>query len=185
MALIDSSQLRSQFRFWCLHVIFTALPSFCFALMAFNKPTAVLAMLAGVATFVVGYTLLTSTTIYQRMSGTSLLGQAVKRGAKIRMWLSLITAPMFASVFVGGFVLVMICPDYWAGLAAVMTVGWVAEELFGVTGGWETWSGSFVFTYLTVIVEGLIMSFTLVLFAFFSLLFMNKKANRAVVPGPR
>ena len=45
MPWIDREQLGPQFRFWLLHVTLTAAPSFFIALIAFNTPMAILAML--------------------------------------------------------------------------------------------------------------------------------------------
>lgn len=180
MPLIERSQLGPQFRFWLLHVSLTAVPSFFFALMAFNTVMAVAAMLAGIATFVVGYTLLGSSTFYMKMSGASPLGRAVKIGARIRVIISLATAPLLLGFYVG-LPLLFFSPDYWAGFGAVAIVQQVASLVVGQRVELMDGSPHFLPTYAVVIAEGLIISFTLVLLVFFSLLVLNRKAARAGV----
>lgn len=178
---IDKAQLRPQFQFWSLHVAGTATPSFLVALIRFNSPGAIAGMLAGIATFICGYSLLCSTFRYQQLDRATLLGRSVKIGAKIRLWLSLGTGPFLV---IGGWMeqpFLMISPDFWAGWAAFIVVA----TLFGVIGispaGGPTWETDqrFSTAYSITVVEGLIISFTLVGIVFFALLYLNSRANRA------
>jgi len=178
MRWIDGSQIGPQFRFWMVHVCLTAMPSFCFALIAFNAPMAIAAMLAGIASFVCGYTLLCSLTIYGQLAGASTLGRAVKIGARIRVIISLATAPLLLGIFVG-LPLTLFAPDYWAGLGAVTIVQHAWRLVLGQPLDLMNGSADFIPTYCVVIVEGLLISFTLVLIVFFCLLVLNRKASRA------
>ena len=180
MPLIDRSQLGPQFRFWLIHVSLTAAPSFFFALMAFGQAMAVAAMLAGITSFVVGYTLICSSTFYSRMSGESSLGRAVKIGARIRVIISLLAMPLMLGVYVE-WPLFFFTPDYWAGFGAIAVVQSVASFAVGAQVNLMDGSPHFWPTYAVVVVEGLIISFTLVMLVFFTLLVLNRKAGRGGV----
>jgi hypothetical protein len=177
MPLIDREQFGPQLKFWSVHVMLTAAPSFGLALMSFNSITAITAMLAGITTFVIGYTLLCSLTAYQKMSTDTVLGRAVKTGAKIRLIISLATAPLLLS-FYFQVPLLFFAPDYWAGLAAIGIVQTISATVFQVPVDLMDGSSHFALTYCVVIVEGLLLSFTLVLLVFFTLLFLNRKVGR-------
>jgi len=179
MPLIDRTQLGPQLKFWSVHVVLTAAPSFGLALMNFNSIAAITAMLAGITTFVIGYTLLCSLTAYQKMSTASVLGRAVKIGAKIRLIISLATAPLLLSVYLQ-VPLLFFAPDYWAGLAAIGIVQTISAAVSQAPVDLMGGSPHFVLTYCVVIVEGLILSFTLVLLVFFTLLFLNRKVGRSI-----
>lgn len=181
--MLQQEKVGPQLRFWSLHVGLTALPSFAVALIKFNSPGAILAMLAGIATFIVGYTLLCSSTVYARLTGASLLGEAVRKGTRIRLILSLATAPLLFGAF-AEFPSVLFAPDFWAGFGALLVVGWFSQVLgLGQVDVGRNEIG-FVPTYFITIVEGLLISFTLVLLAFFALLFLNRRAARSAGPPP-
>ena len=184
--MIEKEKLGPQLRFWTLHVGLTALPSFMVALIQFNTVPAILAMLAGILTFILGYSLLCASTFYARLTGASLLGEAVRKGTRIRLVLSLVTAPLLFGAFVQ-WPTVLFAPDFWAGFAAVIIVGWVSS--IAGFGRVEPVEGeiNFLQTYFITVVEGVLISFTLVLLVFFCLLFLNRRAHRLAlrqgVPG--
>ena len=181
--MIVKEKLGPQLRFWSIHVGLTALPSFAVALIRFNTVPAILAMLAGILTFILGYSFLCASTFYTKLTGASLIGEAVKKGTRIRLILSLATAPFLFGAF-AQWPTVLLAPDFWAGFGAIMIVGFISNAL-GFQGV-EPVEGSITFfqTYFVTIVEGLLISFTLVLLVFFVLLFLNRKAARMQQPGP-
>ena len=78
-------------------------------------------MLAAIATFIAAYTLVTSSPWYQQLAGESLVGKAVALGTKLRLMISLISAPLLLSAYAMAPVC-FLAPDFWAGVAAVRAV---------------------------------------------------------------
>lgn len=175
--MIDTGVLRQQLRFWSVHVGLTALPSFCFALLAFNSPPAVAGMLAGIVTFIAGYTLLGSLKGYRAFADRTLVGRAVRMGARARVIVSLVSGVMFLPVLGNSFALVNFAPDYWAGWAAVLFVDGVSS-LLGASWNLSSGSRDFLPTYLVTVTEGVILSFTLLLFSFLALVLLTMRQNR-------
>lgn len=176
---LDASALPRQFRHWAFHASLNALPSFIIAsrvLGLWQQPVAVAAMLCAIATFIAAYTLVTS--IQGPLSDPShLLHRSIGVGAKIRMVVSIISFPLALSD--GIFLL----PDFWCGLVAV-----------NLTNGFLTWIGSptglidpdtdgtqmtsFFAVYASTVVEGLILSFGLLMLSFFALIILQFRERR-------
>lgn len=182
---LDHSLLRPQLRFWSIHCSINALPSFVIAMTylgLWQKPAAILAMLLAVATFITGYTFLTS---IRGLFGDpqSLLSRALKLGTKIRLVMSLITLLL---IFPSPIALFL--PDVWAGLLAAGIVNAVGQRLgnpmsSGVGG---IVSDSPLAVFATTLLEGLILSFLLLMISFFCLLGMQIRSRRrgAEIPTP-
>ena len=182
---LDRSRLRSQARYWGLHCSVNALPSFivatCYLQMA-TKPLAILAMLLAILTFVVAYTVITS------IDGLftdpeSLLSRALKIGVKFRLVVSLVSLPFLLPTAAALFV-----PDVWAGMLAVGLVNGAGQLLGGggaMVGPTEG-SPPMLAVYATTIIEGLILSLSLLMISFFTLLVLQmknrKKALEVVLP---
>lgn len=190
---IDLSRLPGQARYWALHCGINALPSFIVAvayLQMVKHPSAVAAMILGILTFIVGYTILTS--IDGSFSdSSSLLSRALKVGVKIRFVISLISLPLLAPTPAALFV-----PDVWAGMLAVGAVNWLGgvigagSGLIGGSSGLIDLDGGetpFFAVYATTVLEGMIISFMLMMLSFFSLLVLqakqrNRRAMEIVMP---
>lgn len=183
---IDRTRLPEQARYWSLHCGVNALPSFivaAFYLQMITQPLNVIAMLLAILTFIIGYTVLTSIDGLFTDSG-SLLSRALKVGVKIRLVISLISLPMLLPSPVALFV-----PDVWAGMLAAAVVNWCGRMLghgaftIDATGG----DPSAFAVYATTILEGIILSFMLLMLSFFSLLVLQakerkKKAMEVILP---
>ncbi|MBK1828373.1 hypothetical protein [Haloferula rosea] len=154
----------------------------CYLQMA-TKPLAILAMLLAILTFVVAYTVITS------IDGLfndpeSLLSRALKIGVKFRLVVSLVSLPFLLPTAAALFV-----PDVWAGMLAVGLVNGVGQWLLGGGGamvGPTEGSPPMLAVYATTIIEGLILSLSLLMISFFTLLVLQmknrKKALEVVLP---
>ena len=183
----------SQLGFWSLHCGLTALPSFCIALTTFNSGLAILAMLCGIATFVLGYTLITSSSLYGKIHA-GLIGRSIKLGARIRMIISLASLPLLIPLIgtnindspeppTGLF----FAPDFWFGYAAivivVMIMGAISSPSASFLGSDGDLGGNFLTTYAVTIVEGLLISISLITIAFITLIILNFRKNRRQFPS--
>lgn len=149
-------------------------------------------MLCGIATFVLAYTTITSTSLYGKLH-SGLVGRSVRLGTRIRMVISLIGLPMLIPLI--GFdasrtaelpASAFFTADFWFGYVSLLiaTIGW--QELgfhteFMASGSSEP---DFLFTYLTTLIEGLLISISLVLIAFFTLIILNARQKRRVYQSP-
>lgn len=176
---LDASALPRQFRYWAFHASLNALPSFiiaCKVLGLWQQPMAIAAMLCAVATFVAAYTLVTS--LQGPLSDPShLLHRSIRVGAKIRMIISIISFPIALSDGI------MLLPDFWCGFFAVsLTNGflaWIGAPTGMINPDTDgTQMTSFFAVYASTVVEGLILSFGLLMLAFFSLIVLQFRERR-------
>jgi len=159
--------------------------------MQFNSPVAIIAMLCGIATFIIGYSFLTSRSFYGKIH-TGLIGRSVKLGARIRMIVSLASLPLLIPLL--SFKThnndppesLMFVPDFWFGFIAMIIV----NLLYQVTGNNPFANGmnnasdfSFLPTYLITVTEGVLISISLVLIAFITLIILNFRRNRQRLPS--
>lgn len=183
---IDRTRLPAQARYWTLHCCINALPSFivaAFYLQMITHPACVAAMLLAILTFIAAYTVVTSIEGWFSDS-QSVLSRALKVGVRIRLIISLVSLPLLLPSALAFFV-----PDVWAGMLASATVNWVGTVL----GAGGTWIGPTeshphaLAVYATTMIEGLIISFMLLMLSFFSLLILQardrkKRATELVMP---
>lgn len=180
-----------QLRYWSIHCGLTALPSFCIALTHFNSLLNILAMLAGIATFILGYTAITSTPIYGKLH-EGLIGRSVRLGTRIRMIISLIGLPFLIPII--GMTMgddpppesIFFTADFWFGYAALLII-MLGGNILGIPASnfdLDSPGGDFMFTYLITIVEGLLISVSLVMIAFFTLIILNIRQNRKLGSSP-
>jgi hypothetical protein len=172
-----------------MHCGLTALPSFCIALTYFNSPLNIAAMLCGIATFVLAYTAITSTPVYGKLH-SGLIGRSVRLGTRIRMIISLIGLPFLIPLIGYNFdsaseppTTAFFTVDFWFGYASLILTALGGEALgmkFGSLQGTDNMGSDFAFTYLTTIVEGLLISVSLVLIAFFTLIILNIRQRRKI-----
>lgn len=176
---LDLSALPRQFRHWALHCSLNALPSFiiaCMALQLWKHPPAIGAMLAAVCTFILLYTFITS--LRGPFSDAAHpLHRAMKIGTRIRAILSLISVPVALSDGI------LILPDFWCGYIAAILVNQVAmfagsqHPIFDM-GSDSGDRAEFFPTFAVTMVEGLILSFLLLMVSFFALLFIHARDRR-------
>lgn len=176
---LDPSAFPRQLRHWALHCSLNALPSFiiaCLVLHLWEEPKAIAAMVAAVCTFIVLYATLTS------FDGPFSdpehpLHRAMKTGTRIRAVISLVSVPL--ALLDGVFLL----PDFWCGYYAAALVN-VAAVFAGSPGDVFDMdrsngdSSGFFATFAVTMVEGLILSFLLMMISFFALLFIHAKDRR-------
>jgi len=189
--LATTNTFSQQLRFWSIHCGLTALPSFCIALTQFNRPSTILAMLCGIATFIMGYSFLTSRSFYGKIH-TGLIGRSIKLGARIRMIVSLASLPLLIPLLdlnmksSGPPESLMFVPDFWFGFIALIIVN-LLYQLTGtnlaVNGMSTNTDLSFLPTYLTTVTEGVLISISLMLIAFITLIILNFRRNRRQLPS--
>lgn len=77
---------------------------------------------------------------------------------------------------------VLFTADFWFGYAALMITSVVDQALGGNYNGFgsSNFEADFAFTYMTTVVEGLLISVSLVLIAFFTLIILNAKRRRQI-----
>lgn len=173
---------RRQLCFWTFHCTLNALPSLGIALYylkLWRYLPAIAAMFAAVATFVILYAALTS------LSGPfankdHLLSRSLKLGAKIRAWISSLSMLV---VFTPAAAL---SPDLWGGGLAISLLNEAGrfltgknEIIFSPETGEGMWFNSAFFpVYVTTILQGLILSFLLLMISFFAVIFIQARDRR-------
>lgn len=185
---LKPNTLTNQLRYWSLHCGLTGLPSFCLALIYFNSTTNVVAMLTGIATFIICFSAITSSSLYGKLH-SGIVGRSIRLGTRIRMIVSLAGLP-FLLPLIGHDVdqgsmpsmFVLFTADFWFGYAALMIIAVVGQALGGNYNGFgsSNFEADFAFTYMTTVVEGLLISVSLVLIAFFTLIILNAKRRRQI-----
>lgn len=185
-----------QLGFWALHCGFTALPSFLIAVQYFKTPSAIIAMLAGVLSFVLAYSLITSTPFYGKIHH-GLIGRSVKLGATIRMVISLCSLPVVLYAispgngfregnFNGDSEVVLWAPDFWFGYLAIIIISLLYNILDQANFGRaleNSETPDFFFTYATTITEGVLISLSLLVIAFVALVILSFRRNRRQLPS--
>lgn len=180
---LDPAVLRRQFRHWSLHCSLNALPSFIIAvghLKLWQRPTAIVAMLAAIATFIVLYTVLTS--LPGPLSREDhLLARSLKLGTRIRAFLTVVSVPMLL-----GEAGTVFTPDFWCGVAAIFGINTIGQLLGHPTDMVDFGPGhaGFLPVFAVTLLEGFILSFLLLLISFFALVYLQNRARRQVFNDP-
>lgn len=177
-----------KLRFWALHCVINALPSYLIAVVwlgLWPVAHAHWAMSAAVCTFIIGYAVLTSWLPVLR-EGRNLFTRALKVGLVIRTVISCLTV---FTVPLGVFVL--FTPDYWCGQISVNIVARCydlmgLEATLGRRVDAVAMQTGFMEIYLTTVLEGLILSFMLFIFSFMAIIIlqMRDRKNPALWHGP-
>ena len=180
----DPAVFPRQLRYWALHCLLNAAPSLGIALgwMGLWKvPAAVAAMFAAIATFIGLYSFLTSL----RGPFTDpdhILSRALRLGAKIRAWISGLSCLAVPTGFG-----MLFTPDYWCGLISITLVN-APSRFLGKEGAFfqpdtDGSTASFFPVYATTLLEGFILSFLLLMIAFFSLILLQMRDRKKIYSG--
>lgn len=175
---------KGKLKFWALHCAISAFPSYLIVMVWLEQagnPTAHLAMLAAIATFVIAYSVLTS------LPGPltrkdSLLSRALRVGLTLRMICSIITTLVLPTG-----VFLLYTPDFWCGNVASMLVAKLFELL-----GQEAYIAGFMsrsdvqelpqiaFTefYLVTLLEGLMLSLMLFIFSLIAVVILQMRDRK-------
>ena len=182
---MHTSTFRTVFprrlRFWAFHCVINALPSLCIALFIlqfWRSPPAIAAMFCAIATFIMLYATLTSLNGPLTREG-HVLSRSLRLGAKIRAWisgLSLLLIPANALIFT---------PDLWCGFLASGLLYRADQFLNPGSNTFDLVSVSrrpatidFFPIYATTMLEGLILSFLLLMISFFAVMFIQARDRR-------
>ena len=171
---LDLKVLPRQLRHWALHCSLTALPSLGIALymlQLWQLPAAVAAMLAAIATFIVLYALITSLKGPLTDPGT-LVARSLKLGTRIRTAISLVSIPLLFTQMIGW------TPDFWCGFLACNVTNTIGRKLGVHEDLVRLGRGDFLPVYFTTLLEGVIISFILLMIAFFSLIILQRRQTR-------
>jgi hypothetical protein len=174
-----------KLRFWSLHCVINALPSYLIAVVwlgLWPVARAHWAMLSAVCTFILGYSILTAWLPMLR-EGRNLFTRALKVGLTIRTMISILT---FLAIPVG--TPLIFAPDTWCGLAASQAVALalgtspLPQRIGGSDGGGHV---GFLEIYAITLVEGLILSFMLFILSFIAIIILQirDRRNPALWPG--
>lgn len=140
----NSPRIANILLWWTIICSLAAAPSF---VLGCNIDGAVGGMLAGVATYIIGYTLISLTLTARRLYANRIWRRTIHITYGTRIALSLLSVFAFIGV---PFAMII---DIWSGMVATT----VAERIVGGAGG-------FVFAYLATIIEGAILNFVLFVF---------------------
>lgn len=140
----NSPRIAIVLLWWTIICSLSAAPSF---VLGCNIDGAVGGMLAGVATYIVGYTAISLTPTARRFYANRIWRRTIQITYGTRIALSLLS--VFAMI---GVPFTMII-DIWSGMVAVS----ISERLVGDDAG-------FIFAYLATIIEGAILNFVLFVF---------------------
>ena len=181
----DPAIFPRQLRYWSFHCLLNAGPSLGIALGflgLWKFPSAVAAMFTAIATFIVLYSVLTS------LRGpftdpNHILSRALKLGAKIRAWISAISLLVLPTE-----VLMMFTPDFWCGVLSINLIN-MAARFLGASGpvfqpnAGGSGTPGFLPVYATTLLEGFILSFLLMMIAFFSLILLQMRDRKKAYAG--
>lgn len=180
----DPAVFPRQLRYWTLHCLLNAAPSLGIALGwlgLWRSPSAWLAIFSAIAIFIGLYAFLTSL----RGPFTDpdhILSRALRLGARIRAWISGLSC-LVLPTGIG----MMLTPDYWCGLLSIILLNGAAS-FFGERGQFFNpdpagATDSFLPVFATTLLEGFILSFLLLMIAFFSLILLQVRDRRKIVAG--
>ena len=132
---------------WAWRGALCALPSFLWALDIAQRPALVWAMVLGVALYVGAFAWVTSLPVFRVGIDPGHFGWALRWASNVRAAI----AP-----------LMIIWPDVWLGLISLSSVRWIAVKV-----GAPEWANgdSFSRIFLTTLVQGALVSATIVLLA--------------------
>lgn len=180
---VDFERLPKQLRYWSIHCGVNALPSFLVVVIMLSQiqedivMLSVGAMLCAIVIFVITYTLITSIKgLFDNPK--SLLSRALRIGAKTRLVISVVSLP-----FLVGLVdshsqeIIMFCPDYWAGVGAVLVYAIATGETSSSPPVDESGVG-FMDIFAVTMIEGVILSIFLFTVAFIALVILQIRARR-------
>lgn len=160
--------------------------------MQFHSFPAIIAMLLGVATFIFGYAFITSTSLYGKVH-EGLIGRSIKLGTRIRMIISVVSIPLLFSLI--GYDMdrdgepptpVLFAPDFWFGYGALIISALALGGLREISGSYNAFSSmseNFFFPYFTTVIEGILISLSLIFIAFITLIVLNVRKNRQQMPA--
>lgn len=172
------SSFPEKLRFWTMHCIINALPSYLIAVVWLELwpfAQAHWAMLAAVLTFILGYAVFTSWVSVLR-AGPNLFTRALNVGLLIRTIISVITIisiPLASPL--------LFTPDAWSGFAA----SWVVSQVSGkppliqrISGVSDELQVSFLEIYAITVIEGLILSFLLFILSFVAIIILQNRERK-------
>jgi hypothetical protein len=166
--LPSAAAFSSQLAFWAPRGVICAVPSFWFAATTgYNTAPEIAGMCAAVATFVFALAGMTAFPRYRSWMGETAFGRRLQLATTLRTgWavcgILAICLEFFLARSVYVFALILIMPDFYAGVLSVGCVELLAS-IFHQAGGVE--SNSFGWTYLTTLLQGMWIALTLFVLA--------------------
>ncbi len=184
--MMDPTAFRAAFPrqlgYWTQHCLLNALPSLSIALgwMGLIKsPAAIAAIFSAIATFILLYAVLTSLKGPLAEAG-HIFSRSLRLGVRIRAWIAGVSVLLLP--------LPTLTPDFWCGAWAVRGVDATSRCLgYGNAILRETGEPSmagFLPIYAATLLEGILLSFLLLMISFFALMFVQAKERGNAFPRP-
>lgn len=175
----------SNLRYWSFHVTLNAAPSFVIACAVTSGPldSRIAGMIAGVLTFIAGYTLVTGSRWFRRRVGGSSFGTALKWATRIRSSLAavaLVGSIGWFKALKADFLTVLSLLELYAGIVAGFIVETAGKNpqirslraaltsddpSLRTQSWWLGDMGSAIPTYLWTLTEGILLSLLMVVIA--------------------
>ena len=149
----------THWRFWTFWVCVNAIASFGWGIALGHGTAYVLGMVVGIAIFIVAYALLDA---YLLKNGLKKWHDALKLGVYIKAGLQLLNLGIFIDL--------MISPEIWAGILALMVVG----DGFDIGFGIDSDTYPFWFALASTLMTGAILSLIVGVLTQLIKLFKNK-----------
>lgn len=186
-------RLRRSLGFWSLHCVVSALPGFCIAmwLVGFSKnPVAPPAMLSALFTMILLLTSIMS--IWPTLTDwRTLPTRGLRVGLQLRFICSvaslIVLGVVLASEGGDGHAILILIPDLWTGLGAVLSISLLSEPFGFGNSASEIMDGSsdigFLMIYLIALIDGLILCFLIFIVSFVSMLVLQIWDRRRLYSG--
>ncbi len=177
------SRFLRSLGFWSLHGVVSALPGFCIAMWIVTlseNPYALVAMLSALLTLILVIALIMSLgpslTVWRTLPSRGLRCGLVLRAICSGVSFIIILTVLAEDGRYGG-PIILVLPDLWTGLGAVLAIDWISDVL----GYGEPLSRimdnpanlSFAMIYLISLIHGLILCFMIFIVSFVSMLVLQ------------
>lgn len=188
-----TSTFKHELKHWSIHAFFCTSPSFilAYAYGGYRELSALLGILLGIATTILIFATISSSTHYSTLSDEGIFRRSIRLGAKIRSGISAIE--LVGAIIPGLWILAL--PDIYAGMAAIGLVegGFKMCGIRLVTANkgsdfslkiadanhdfWIRNADSIIPTYLTTVIEGFIITLTMLVIALLVFIVIDLKSR--------
>lgn len=187
-------RFRRDLGFWSLQCVISALPGFCIAmwLVGFSgNAVAPLAMLAALFTMILAIAALASISP-SLTAWRTLPSRGLRAGLMLRGLCSVISLIVIGVALAGGgrgdgHVILIVLPDLWTGLGAVLSMSLLSVPLGFENPASQVMDGhadlGFSMIYLIALIDGLILCFLIFIVSFVSMLVLQIRDRRRLYSG--
>jgi len=157
-----------QLRFWSLYVPTIAVSSLFLAVIPaeIQSRDQLLAMMAGIISYIFIFSLISRTTIYRKKFLPSLWGKAFRTGLNIRLAVSIVSVP--GIFLLSEEKLLFILPDCWCGVGAGLLLLGLQIEVH-----YPDLETAVLPIYFMTMLTGFMILLSTIMLSFFALIFLN------------